>query len=154
MMYYIIDKSDEEKAKIIFADEDLDRLKNTIPFLPDYTEEDIIECEEGQTVYKFKLMTEDEKEAVQAKEEQDRINGLFITKLDFVRGLKLLGVTSAEIKAYLEANEDVSDALTYCSNVYCGVVRQLCPITVNENLEITDEQIVKIFKDKCDNTEE
>lgn len=144
-MYYIKNK---ETDKIELADENLQRLTNTLLFKPEYTKDDIVECAEGYTVYDFELMTEDEKTAKVEEKEQDRINMLTMTKLDLMKALKVAGVTSAEIKAYLAANEDVADELEYCEKVYCGVVRQLCPIVVNDSITITDEMVVKAFEEK------
>lgn len=82
------------------------------------------------------------------KEEQDKINHLTMTALDFVTYIKKAGVTDEVILQYLQANPSVQLQLTLCQNVYCGVVRQLCPIKITEELTLTDEQVVNIFKDK------
>ena len=82
------------------------------------------------------------------KEEQDKINHLTMTALDFVTYLKKAGVSDEIILQYLQANPSVQLQLTLCQNVYCGVVRQLCPIKITEELIITDEQVVNMFKDK------
>lgn len=82
------------------------------------------------------------------KEEQNRINHLTMTALDFVNYIKKSGVTDEVILQYLQANPSVQLQLTLCQNVYCGVVRQLCPIKVTEKLTLTDEQVVNMFKDK------
>jgi hypothetical protein len=86
-------------------------------------------------------------EAIIAQEEQDKINNLTMTALDFVTLLRNAGVTAQEIKAYLDANIDLDMQLKYCQNVYCGVVRQLLPLTIGE-LTITDEMVVNAFKVK------
>lgn len=80
-----------------------------------------------------------------AKEEQYRINNLTMTALDFIGVLQSLGLTLEQINAYLEANLTLKMQLTYCQNVYCGVVRQLVPLTV-EDVTITDDMVVKAFK--------
>lgn len=82
------------------------------------------------------------------KEEQDRINRLTMTALDFVTYIKKAGVTDEVILQYLQSNPSVQLQLTLCQNVYCGVVRQLCPIKITEELTLTDEQVVNMFKDK------
>lgn len=83
-----------------------------------------------------------------AQEEQDRINHLTCTALDLVTFIKSLGINDEAVLAYLQANPSVQLQLTLCKDVYCGVVRQLCPIQVTEDLTITDEQIVAYFKAK------
>ena len=90
-------------------------------------------------------MKSDEQEI---KEEQDKINHLTMTALDFVTYIKKAGVSDEIILQYLQANPSVQLQLTLCQNVYCGVVRQLCPIKVTEELILTDEQVVNMFKDK------
>ena len=83
-----------------------------------------------------------------ALKEQDKINHLTMTALDFVTYIKKAGVSDEIILQYIQANPSVQLQLTLCQNVYCGVVRQLCPIKVTEELILTDEQVVNMFKDK------
>ena len=83
-----------------------------------------------------------------ALKEQDKINHLTMTALDFITYIKKAGVSDEIILQYLQANPSVQLQLTLCQNVYCGVVRQLCPIKITEQLIITDEQVVNMFKDK------
>ena len=80
--------------------------------------------------------------------EQDKINHLTMTALDFVTYIKKAGVSDEIILQYIQANPSVQLQLTLCQNVYCGVVRQLCPIKITEELILTDEQVVNMFKDK------
>ena len=83
-----------------------------------------------------------------AQEEQNRINHLKMTALDFVNYIKKAGVSDEVILQYLQANPSIQLQLTLCQNVYCGVVRQLCPIKITEEIVLTDEQVVNMFKDK------
>ena len=83
-----------------------------------------------------------------ALKEQDKINHLTMTALDFVTYIKKAGVSDEIILQYLQSNPSVQLQLTLCQNVYCGVVRQLCPIKITNELIITDEQVVNMFKDK------
>ena len=62
----------------------------------------------------------------------ERINNLSMTALDFITGLKMFGLTLETINSYLEANLELKMQLTYCNNVYCYVVKQLCPLTVGD----------------------
>ena len=82
------------------------------------------------------------------KEEQDKINHLTMTALDFVTYIKKAGVSDEIILQYIQANPSVQLQLTLCQNVYCGVVRQLCPIKITETLTLTDEMVVAFFKNK------
>ena len=83
-----------------------------------------------------------------AKEEQNRINHLTCTALDLITFIKSLGLTDEQVLAYLQANPSVQLQLTFCKDVYCGAVRQLCPIVLSEELTVTDEQVVEFFKYK------
>lgn len=86
-------------------------------------------------------------EEVELKE-QDKINHLTMTALDFVNYIKKAGVSDEVILQYLQANPSAQLQLTLCQNVYCGVVRQLCPIKITEELILTDEMVVSFFKKK------
>ena len=70
-----------------------------------------------------------------------------MTALDFVKVLKSMGVTSAELHTYLDKNPDLKDELTFCQNVYCGVVKALLPLTIGE-ITITESMVEKAFKMK------
>ena len=142
-MFYI-----QQDEKIVLFDEDKQKLQNTIAFIPQYKGLEIKEVQEGYVIYDFELMTVEEKEAKQAQKEQDKINHLIMTALDFVTYIKKAGVSDEVILKYLQANPSVQLQLTLCQNVYCGVVRQLCPIKITEELILTDEQVGNMFKDK------
>lgn len=86
-------------------------------------------------------------EEKQAQAEQDRINNLTMTALDFIGVLQNVGLTLEEINAYLEANLALKMQLTYCQNVYCGVVRQLLPLKIGE-VTITDDMVIRAFRVK------
>lgn len=102
----------------------------------------VIEFKDGKVIALEK--TDEEK----AQEKKDLINHLTCTALDLITFIKSLGLTDEQVLAYLQTNPSFQLQLTFCKDVYCGVVRQLCPIKINEELIITDEQIVKFFKDK------
>lgn len=79
--------------------------------------------------------------------EFSNVDSLKMTALDFIKVLKALGITSQEIHDYLDAHEDLKDELTFCQNVYCGVVKQLCPLSVG-NITITTAMVEQAFKTK------
>lgn len=80
--------------------------------------------------------------------EQDKINHLTMTALDFVTYIKKAGISDEIILQYLQSNPSVQLQLTLCKDVYCGVVRQLCPLKITETLTLTDEMVVAFFKKK------
>lgn len=83
-----------------------------------------------------------------AEEQEERLNHLTCTALDIATLIKTLGLTDAEILQFLNANPSIQLQLTLCKDVYCGVVRQLCPIKLSEKLTLTDEMVVAFFKKK------
>ena len=83
-----------------------------------------------------------------AKEQEERLNRLTCTALDIVTLVKTLGLTDTEILQYLQANPSVQLQLTLCQDVYCGVVRQLCPLRISDTVTLTDEMVVSFFKKK------
>lgn len=88
-----------------------------------------------------------EYEAKQQAIEQELIGRLTMTPLDFINFLVASGLTLEQINEYLESNLAVKMQLTYCSNVYCGVVCKLLPITIGD-ITITAEMVVAAFKEK------
>ena len=82
------------------------------------------------------------------KEQEERLNHLTCTALDIVALIKTLGLTDTEILQFLNDNPSIQLQLTLCQNVYCGVVRQLCPLKITETLTLTDEMVVAFFKKK------
>lgn len=121
--------------------------KERMDFIVEYNHNQgcLIEILEDETMQASKMVKTEEE---LAQEEQNRINHLTCTALDLVTFIKSLGLTDEQVLAYLEANPSLQLQLTFCKDVYCGVVRQLCPIALSEELSVTDEQIVEFFKYK------
>ena len=90
------------------------------------------------------MKTEEEKEA----ENQEVINHLVCTALDLATFIKQTGLIDAEIVQFLNANPSLQLQLTLCKDVYCGVVRQLCPLKISDTVTLTDEVVVSFFKKK------
>ena len=55
-----------------------------------------------------------------------------MTPLDFINFLVDSGLALEQINTYLEANLSIKMQLTYHCNVYCGVAKDLMPITVDD----------------------
>lgn len=86
-------------------------------------------------------------EEIKQQKETARINNLTMTALDFINVVKSLGLTDEDIDEYLQANIPLKNQLTYCQNVFCGVVRSLVPLDV-KGKTITDAMVVNAFKVK------
>jgi len=81
------------------------------------------------------------------EEQQEIINNLTMTPLDFIGVMVNLGLTLEQINEFLENNLEIKMQLTYCNSVYCGVVKQFLPIEV-QGITITAEMIEQAFKIK------
>ena len=92
-------------------------------------------------------MQEEAEERIRQQEEE-RVNALTMTALDFIGVLEHVGLDYVtEIKPFLEAHQELDKQLKYCQNVWCGVVKQLCPLTVGE-VTITTAMVEQAFKAK------
>ncbi len=84
-------------------------------------------------------------EQEKAQKEAERVNKLTMTALDFITFLRQAGLTLEQINAYIESNLEIKTQLTYCQNVYCGVVKSFMPVTVGD-LIITADMVEQAFK--------
>lgn len=116
---------------------------NVLPLPDDY--------EQGKyIVVNNELVLNTDFEEEKKRREQDRIDRLTMTALDLITAVKLFGVTDKQVEDFLNANLDIKHQLQFCQNVYCGVVKSFCPITIGE-VEITTEVVEQLFKNKNDN---
>lgn len=122
---------------IILAKDTREELEQALQFMV-YTS--IEETEETYELYNGKYLTEEEVEA----KRQDEINHLTMTALDFITVLRSAGLTLEQINLVIESNLEVKMQLTYCQNVFCGVVKQFLPMTVGD-ITITPEMIEQAF---------
>lgn len=132
----------KDKDLIVLAKDTREELEQALQFLVYDT---IEETSEKLQLVNGKYITEKEAEQI----EQEQINMLTMTALDFINVLKSAGLTSQQIEDYLNTHLDVKHQLQYCQNVFCGVVRQLVPLEV-DGITITDEMVVTAFKAKHD----
>ena len=125
---------------IILAKDTREELEQALQFIV-YTS-----IEETETEYQLhdgEYLTVDEI----AQKEQERINNLTMTPLDFIGVLQGLGLTLTQINEFLESHLEIKMQLTYCNSVYCGVVKQFLPIEI-EGITITSEIVEQAFKQK------
>lgn len=86
-------------------------------------------------------------EEIQRQKEEERINNLTMTALDFINFLKNVGLTDQNIEDYLNANLAIKHQLQFCQNVYCGVAKALMPIQFS-GITITAEMVEQAFRIK------
>lgn len=122
---------------IILAKDTREELEQALEFMV-YTSIEKTDIE--YQIYNGDYLTPEE---VQQKE-QERINNLTMTPLDFIGVLQSLGLNLEQINAFLESNLNIKMQLTYCNSVYCGVVKSFLPITI-EGITITPEMVESAF---------
>lgn len=98
----------------------------------------------GEIPAGYTLITNEQAEKIEAK---IKIEKLTMTPLDFIGVLQSFGLTLQQINLYLESHLEIKMQLTYCNSVYCGVAKNLMPITF-ENVTITAEMVEHAFKVK------
>ena len=125
---------------IVLAKETREELEQALQFMV-YTS--IEETDIDYRLYNGEYLTSNEI----AEKEAERVGELTMTALDFINVVKSLGLSDEDIDEYLQANIPLKNQLTYCQNVYCGVVRNLVPLKV-KGKTITDEMVVRAFKVK------
>lgn len=101
----------------------------------------IVEIEPENDIRRFQIVEIPEPTP---EEYQEIINNLTMTPLDFIGVMVNLGLTLEQINEFLENNLEIKTQLTYCNSVYCGVVKQFLPITI-EGIEITADMIETAF---------
>lgn len=109
-------------------------------FIVEYNHKLGYEIRETETALEAWWYTDEE----MAQKEQERINNLTMTPLDFIGVLQSLGLSLEQINEFLESNLNIKMQLTYCNSVYCGVVKSFLPITI-EGITITPEMAESAF---------
>lgn len=140
-MFYV-----EKDNRIIIYNEDKTLVENTLAMMPQYSDLEIQETE--RPIDNFQWADTEDYLTAKAQEEQDRINHLTMTPLDFIKVLQSAGLTLEQINQYLDNNLEVKMQLTYCSDVYCGVVKQFLPVSVGDII-ITSDMVEQAFKTKA-----
>ena len=92
-MFYI-----QQDEKIVLFDEDKQKLKDTIAFMPQYQGLEIKEVEEGYVIYDFELMTVEEMEAKQAQKERECRNQEIDEKIKELQIMALPEVLNGNIE--------------------------------------------------------
>lgn len=140
MKYYIIHGEQIYTAENQNAFADLGYTEEVHILPDDYNSEKYI-------VVDGELVLNPNYEKEQEEKEKERVNNLTMTALDFIGVLQCFGLSLQQINDYLESHLELKMQLTYCQNVYCGVVKKLCPLTV-AGIEITVQMIEIAFKNK------
>lgn len=126
---------------IVQVGETLEEVQNKILFLSE------VEISETEVNYEFvngKFVTQEEK----AQIEHERIQGLSMTPLDFIKALEqLAGITYEQIKNLCDNHPEIDKELRFCQNVYRDnpMLSQEALAQLPEEFHLTDEQIDNLF---------
>ena len=131
----------KQNGLIVQFNGNLELLKLATKYMPNVTYE---ETDKEYIMYCGQICTVEKR----AELEEDFINHLTMTSLDIISMIKSLGVSDEIILQFLKNNPSIQLQLTLCKDVYCGVVRQLCPLKITETLTLTDDMVVGFFKKK------
>ena len=111
------------------------------------TDEALFALEDNEIMVDGEPVIDPDYEEKQKQAEEERVNNLTMTALDFLKVLYSIGLTREQVHNYLDEHPDLDEQLKYCQNVWCGVVKQLCPIVIGET-EITVQMVEQAFKVK------
>ena len=147
-MFYI-----QQDEKIVLFDEDKQKLKDTIAFMPQYEGLEIKEVEDGYVIYDFALMTVEEMEAKETQKERERLDKLSMTRGDVFEALILAkGLGKAQIRAMIEQAELDTIAKALYLNRFDEALEfyRGYPIfdMLGQMLGITSEMLDKFFETK------
>jgi len=139
-------KTEENQVAVFDSEKQAWEVFNDYRFTHKMTKDGVIYAIEdfGEIPSGYELITNEKADEI---EEENRIDKLTMTPLDFINFLVSNGLTLEQIDAYLTAIISVKMQLTYCNNVYCGVAKSLMPITVGD-ITITSDMVVNAFKVK------
>lgn len=100
--YYI-----QENENIVLYDTDRERLEDTLLFKPDLTGLPILETED--IIYKDKIITQEEYDAILAKQEEERIQELFMTRGDFFAGtIRAFGADDEDLLPIIQGTLEIA----------------------------------------------
>ncbi len=128
-----------QNGKIKFyTEEKLDTILYNLEKIEETDQEYVLDNDEY-------VLKDEAYEQKQLELQQKEINNLTMTALDFINVLVSFGISLEVVNEFLESNLPIKMQLTYCQNVYCGVVKQYLPLTIGE-VEITEQMIEQAFK--------
>lgn len=118
-----------------------EELESKLTFM---TVDSIEEIDEELELVNGKFVTQEEKTQI----EHERIQGLSMTPLDFIKALEqLAGITYDQIKNLCDNHPEIDRELRFCQNVYRNnpMFSQEALAQLPEEFHLTDEQIDNLF---------
>ena len=102
--YYILDTNNN----IVLSGTDKTKVQNTLLFMPDYKDNEILETED--VIYNNQIITEDEYQTILNEEERKRLDNLSLARADVERAIyKSKGIDFDDI---VETVEEMNEAGT------------------------------------------
>lgn len=156
-MYYI-----EENSKIVLFDDSKGRLVDTIAFMPQYQELEILETDKEIVTFDGEFYFVDDEEYIAKKEqaERERIQALSMTRSDFFDGMIMaFGLGQAELRVVIEnilnliniTDIEIKVALNNYDNAL-NFYRKHTLFTLLSGIDIpiTDDYIINITSEQWD----
>lgn len=145
MAYYFFIKDNVINGigQCMCANADIENIETTEEVFNDYRNDNLKYLWNGEEIV-LNPNYEHDKE----QKEQERINNLTMTALDFIGALEHFGLDYVtQIKPFLEANPELDKQLKYCQNVWCGVAKQIFrePLTLGD-VTITADMVEIAFR--------
>ena len=142
---YILKAQD---GTLLTFDKNVNILNKLVSKVSAYKDAIIKQLPENKTIYNRAVVTIEEANILKEQDEKERIQGLSMTPLDFIKALEqLAGITYEQIKNLCDTYPEIDRELRFCQNVYRNnpMFSQEALAQLPEAFRLTDEQIDNLF---------
>ena len=142
---YILKAQD---GTLLTFDKNANILNKLVLKVSAYKDAIIEQLPENKTIYNRAVVTIEEAKILKEQDEKERIQGLSMTPLDFIKALEqLAGITYEQIKNLCDNYPAIDRELRFCQNVYRNnpMFSQEALAQLPEAFRLTDEQIDNLF---------
>lgn len=142
---YILKAQD---GTLLTFDKNVNILNKLVSKVSAYKDAIIEQLPENKTIYNRAVVTIEEAKILKEQDEKERIQGLSMTPLDFIKALeKFAGITYAQVKELCDTYPEIDRELRFCQNVYRNnpMFSQEALAQLPEAFRLTDKQIDDLF---------
>lgn len=142
---YILKAQD---GTLLTFDRNVNILNKLVSKVSAYKDAIIEQLPENKTIYNRAVVTIEEAKILKEQDEKERIQGLSMTPLDFIKALeKFAGITYVQVKELCDNYPEIDRELRFCQNVYRNnpMFSQEALAQLPEAFRLTDEQIDNLF---------
>lgn len=142
---YILKAQD---GTLLTFDKNVNILNKLVSKVSAYKDTIIEQLPENKTIYNRAVVTIEEAKILKEQDEKERIQGLSMTPLDFIKALeKFAGITYAQVKELCDTYPEIDRELRFCQNVYRNnpMFSQEALAQLPEAFRLTDKQIDDLF---------